>query len=183
MAKGSTLEKAYASEQIPLDGAFIISAYFPDGTSYAIYEVTAYHIVKDIFKTTDGLVFKTDGNRTYILVEPASYAQKHLEPVSRPTGKSIPYRFNEMTINAGHKGEKIMVPIEPTFLYSTFTVLTHGGSQGFSYLFHPTPDVYAAMKNFIIDSLGKDCGLEKGDAKDGADLFINTIKKFTIWKE
>ena len=182
MAKGLTLEKAYLSEQIPFDGAFIISAYFPDDTSYAIYEVTAYHIVKDIFKTTEGLIFKTDGNRTYILVEPASYSQKHLEPVNRPKEKSIPYRFNEMTVQKGHKGEKIMVPIEPTFLYSTFTILDRG-SGGFAYLFMPTPDVYAAIKNTIIDSLAKDCALEKKDAQEAVDLLISTIKKFSIWKE
>ena len=182
MAKGITLEKAYMSEEIPTTGAFIVTASFPDDTSYAIYEVTAYHIVKDIFKAGEEMIFKTDGNRTYILVEPSSYAQKYIEPVNREAHKSIPYRLNEMTVHSGKHGEKIMVPIEPTYLYSTFTVLDHKGEHGFAYLFYPTPDVYTAMKSFLLDSLTKDCGLEKNDAKEGVELVINTIKKFSIWK-
>jgi hypothetical protein len=181
MAKAIELAKAYMSEQIPTTGAFIVSAYFPDETSYAIYEVTAYLSVKDIFKTTDGLIFKTDGNRTNILIEPPSYAQKYIEPVNRESGKSIPFRFNEVTIHAGKKGEKLMIPHEPTFLYSTFTIL-EAGKNSFSYLFFPTPDVYTAIKNFLLDSLFKDCGIEKVDAKAATDLVLATIKKFTIWK-
>ena len=182
MAKGITLEKAYMSEQIPPSGAFIVTASFPDETSYAIYEVTAYHIVKDVFKAGEEMIFKTDGNRTYILIEPPSYAQKYIEPVSREKTKSIPYRFNEMTVHSGRHGEKVMVPIEPTYLYSTFTVLDRSGEHGFAYLFFPTPDVYTAMKSFILDSLCSDCGLEKVDAKEAVELVINTIKKFSIWK-
>ena len=181
MAIATTLEKAYMSEKIPVTGAFIIAAYFPDETPYGIFEITAYHVVKDIFKMTDGLIFRTDANRTYILVEPSSYAQKHVEPVGRENTKSIPYRLNEMTIHAGRKGEKIMVPKEPTFLNSTFTIIDRGG-DGYSYLFHPTPDVYAAMKKFLSDSLSNDCGVEKHDAKIATDLAIETIKKFSIWK-
>ncbi|MCL2156292.1 MAG: hypothetical protein FWH53_11550, partial [Leptospirales bacterium] len=161
--------------------AFIVSAYFPDETSYGIYEVTAYHIVKDIFKTTEGVTFKTDGNRTCILIEPPSYAQKYIEPVSREKNKSVPYRFNEMTTHAGRNGAKVMVPIEPTFLYSTFTILDRGKS-GYSYIFFTTPDVYKAIKNFLLDSLSKDCGLEKPDAKTATDLVMATIKKFSIWQ-
>ena len=181
MAKAVTLEKAYLSEQIPTTGAFIVSASFPDDSAYAIYEITAYRSVKDIFKTADGMAFKTDGNRTYILVEPISYPQKHVEPANREANRTVPYRFNEMTIYTGRKREKIMVPLEPSYLYATFTVIDRG-KDSYSYLFFPTPDVYVAMKSFITDSLSNDCDLEKKDAKEGADLAINTIKKFSIWK-
>ena len=181
MAKAIPLEKAYMSEQIPATGAFIISASFPDDTPYAMYEITAYRSVKDIFKTTDGMVFKTDGNRTCILNEPSSYTKKFIEPVNREKNRAIPYRFNEMTIHTGKKGEKIMVPLEPTFLHSTFTVLAEG-ENSYAYIFFPTPDVYNAMKKFISDSLCQDCDLERVDAKVIADLAITTIKKFSIWK-
>ena len=181
MAKALTLEKAYMTEQIPSTGAFLISASFPDETPYAIYEITAYRSVKDIFKTADGVIFKTDGNRTYILIEPSSYAKKYIEPVNRETDRMIPYRFDEMTVHTGHRSEKIMVPLEPSFLYATFTVVDRG-RDSYSYVFFPTPDVYVAMKSFLADSLYNDCDLGKGDAKVGADLAINTIKKFSIWK-
>jgi hypothetical protein len=181
MAKAVTLEKAYLSEQVPFTGAFIVSAFFPDETAYAIYEITAYRTVKDIFKTTEGMIFKTDGNRTCILIEPATYAKKYIEPVNREVGKSVPYRFDEMTIFSGQKSEKIMIPLEPTYLYASFTILDHG-KDSYSYIFFPTPDVYMAMRSFISDSLHNDCDLAKSDATNGAETALNTIKKFSIWK-
>lgn len=181
MAKGLPLEKAYLTESIPTDGAFIVSAFFPDESTYAIYEITAYRSVKDVFKSDEGMIFKTDGNRTYILIEPATYAKKYIEPVNREAGRSIPLRFADLEIHTGHKSEKIMVPHEPLFLYSTFTVLAEN-SENFSYVFHPTNDVYVAMRKFLVDSLKKDCNLEQADATAGVNFALETIKKFTIWK-
>ncbi len=180
MAKAMSLLKAYLSETIPPNGAFIITALFEHGTAYAIYEITAYRNVKDIFRTTDGIIFKTDGNRTHMLVEPATYAKKYEEPVNREAGKSIPYRFESMDVFTAKKSEKIMVPREPSMLYSSFTVLEHK-TESFAYLFFPTRDVYIAMKQFIADSLYNDCNLTKKDATTGADMVLATIKKFTIW--
>jgi len=181
MAKALMLEKAYLTESIPMNGAFIVSASFPDESAYAIYEITAYRIVKDVFQTDEGMVFKTDGNRTYMLVEPASYAQKHIEPVNRETGKAIPHRFSDIVMHTGRRSEKIMVPQEPLFLYSTFTVVEKGRDT-YAYVFHATSDVYVAMKKFLIDSLRKDCGVDQHDAAVGVDYALTTIKKFTIWK-
>ena len=180
MAKATSLLKAYLSETIPPNGGFIITAIFEPGTAYAIYEITAYRNVKDIFRTPDGIVFKTDGNRTNMLVEPATYSKKYEEPVNREVGKSIPYRFDDMDIHSCKKSEKIMVPREPAMLYSSFTVLEHE-AESFAYIFHPTNDVYVAIKQFVADSLYNDCNLTKNDAAAGAEMILKTVKKFTIW--
>jgi hypothetical protein len=180
MAKATSLLKAYTTESIPSDGGFIITGIFEEGSAYAIYEITAYRNVKDIFRTTDGIIFKTDGNRTHILVEPASFSQKHTEPVNRETGRSIPYRFNEMQIITGKKHEKVMVPKEPVFLYSSFTILEKKRDY-FAFIFHPTEDVYIAMRKFIADSLFNDCNLSKPDTVDISKAVLETIKKFTVF--
>ncbi len=181
MAKASDLIKAYMNEEIPAGGGFIVSAFFDSGSAYAIYEITAYRNVKDIFRTGDGVIFKTDGNRTHLLVEPPSYMKKFEEPVSRETGKSIPYRFNEMEILTAHASEKIMIPKEPTMLHSSFTILDKD-TDFFSFIFHPTKDVYVAIKKFIADSLYTDCNIARADALKAAETSLSTIKKFTIWK-
>jgi hypothetical protein len=181
MAKATSLIKAYMTETIPSEGGFIITAFFTPGTNYSIYEVTAYRNVKDIFKTNDGVTFKTDGNRTHMLVEPASFTKKYIEPVNREDGKSIPYRFNEMDIIDSNKNMKIMIPHEPIMLYSSFTILEKQGDY-FSYIFHLTSDVYVAMRKFIADSLYNDCNVPSRDAKEIAARFLETIKKFTIFK-
>jgi len=180
MAKAMHLIKAYMGEEIPANGGFIISSFFDPNSAYAIYELTAYKNVKDIYQTGEGLTFKTDGNRTHILVEPATYAMRFTEPVHRDKEKAVPYRFNDMTIITGKKQEKIMIPKEPVLLYTSFTILKDQ-SENFSFLFFPTEDVYIAVRKFIADSLYNDCGLSKNDAKSASELFLETVKKFTVW--
>lgn len=180
MATASPLIKAYMTETIPSDGGFIITAFFTPGSGYSIYEITAYRNVKDIFRTAEGVTFKTDGNRTHILVEPASFTKKYIEPVNRDAGFAIPYRFSEMTVLTGPKSEKIMIPENPITLYTSFTILERQ-SDYFSYIFYPTKDVYVAMKKFIADSLYNDCNLGLSTSKDASLTTLNTIKKFTIF--
>lgn len=180
MATATALIKAYMTETIPSDGGFIITAFFTGGTNYAIYEITAYRNVKDIYRTAEGVTFKTDGNRTHILVEPVSFTKKYIEPVNREAGSSIPYRFNEMTVINGPKKEKIMIPEKPMMLYSSFTILEQQ-TDYFSYIFHPTKDVYIAMKKFIADSLYNDCNLGLPISKEVSVKCLDTIKKFTIF--
>jgi hypothetical protein len=180
MARGMNLITAYMSEQIPANGGFIISSFFDSNSAYTIYEITAYKNVKDIYKTPEGLTFKTDGNRTHILVEPPTYAMRFTEPVHRDKSKSIPYRFDEMTILTGKKQEKIMIPKNPILLYTSFTILQDMGDN-FSFIFFPSEDVYIAIKKFVADSLYNDCGLTKNDSKDASDTFLETIKIFSVW--
>ncbi|HPB80451.1 MAG TPA: hypothetical protein PK200_00300 [Spirochaetota bacterium] len=182
MAKAMSLLKAYMSESIPVTGGFIISSFFEGDTTYCIFEITAYANVKDIYKTPEGLTFKTDGNRAHVLVEPPTYSRKHIEPVFREDGKSIPYRFNEMEILTGQKQEKIMISKEPIMLHSSFTILASQGDN-FSFLFFPTPDVYIAIRKFMSDVFYNDARLMKVDAIEGAKVFVDTVKKFTVWSD
>ena len=180
MAKAITLLKAYQKEAIPSNGGFIIASIFDPDTVYAIYEITAFATLKDIYQTDDIFNFKTDGDRSHILVEPPIFTGKSVEPTFREAGKSIPYRFYELDIITGKKQEKIMVPKEPVKLHSYFTVQNAKGLN-FSYLFYPTEDVYVAIKRFLADSLYNDCNVDKTDAIQAANLALTTVKKFTIW--
>jgi hypothetical protein len=180
MAKATSLLKAYLNNAIPPNGAFIISSFFDPNSAYAIYEATAYANVKDIFKSPEGLIFKTDGNRTHLLVEPPSYSQRFTEPVHREQGKAIPYRFNELEVISCKKQEKVMAAKEPMALYSSFTILDNSG-ENFSFLFHLTEDVYIAIKKFMADSLYNDCNLTKEESMEGSSLLLQTIKKFNVW--
>jgi hypothetical protein len=180
MAKATSLLKAYLNNAIPASGAFIVSSFFDPNSPYAIYEVTAYANVKDIFKSPEGLIFKTDGNRIHMLVEPTTYAQRFTEPVHREQGKAIPYRFSELEIVTCKKQEKVMVAKEPMALYSSFTILDNSG-ENFSFLFHLTEDVYMAIKKFMADSLYNDCNLTKDESLEGSGLLLQSIKKFSVW--
>jgi hypothetical protein len=180
MARATTLIKAYKNEAIPEHGAFIVSSRFDPDSTYTIFEITAYSSLKDIYLTGSEFNFKTDGDRTHILVEPPIYTGKSVEPTYREDGRSIPYRFYELDIITGKKQEKIMIPKEPTRMYSYFTVQNATG-QDYSYLFYPTDDVYIAIKRFIADTLYNDCNVDKSVAIEASNAALTTIKKFTIW--
>jgi hypothetical protein len=180
MAKAMSLEKAYRTNQLPMDGGFIISSFFTRSSIYSIYEITAFKNVKDIFQSPNGLTFKTDGNRCHILIEPPTYAKNFIEPVNREEGKSIPYRFDECTLFKGKRQEKIYIANNPIMLYSSFTIL-NSQADNFSFIFYPTRDVYIALKRFIADSFYNDCGLRKTDSREISELLLETLKKFTIW--
>ncbi len=182
MAKATNLLKAYLNNDIPAEGGFIISAFFQPGSTYAVYEATAYRNVKDIFRDKDGVMFRTDGNRAHMLVEPPSYSKKHVEPVHRDEGKSIPYRLNELNLVNSRKGGKVLISQEPMLIHSSFTILEHA-SDSFAFLFYLSRDVYVAIKKFIADSLYNDCDLSKPEAMEAATHMLDTIKKFAIWQE
>ena len=82
-AKALELFKAYADSQLPSEGGYIVSSFLDENSSYARYEVVAYSGVKSIYLTEEGLTFQTDGNKLFVLAEPASYSQKHQEPFRR----------------------------------------------------------------------------------------------------
>lgn len=180
MAKAMALEKAYMTNQLPSEGGFIISANFLGTSIYTIYELTAYKNVKDIFQSPEGLTFKTDGNRCHILIEPPSYAKSYVELVHRDEGFAIPYRFDECHLVKGKRQENIYVSKTPIMLYSSFTIV-NASEDNFSFLFFPTQDVYLAIKKFIADTLYNDCGVRREDCKSVSDVFLDTVKKFSIW--
>ena len=180
MAKATSLLKAYQSESIPSNGGFIITSIFDPDSVYSIYEITAFATLKDIYQTGDVFNFKTDGDRTHILVEPPIYTGKSVEPTFREASKSIPYRFYELNIITGKKQEKIMIPKTPVRLHSYFTVQNAKGNN-FSFLFYPTEDVYVAIKKFLADTLYNDANIEKNDAVEAAKIALETIKQFSIW--
>jgi hypothetical protein len=179
MAKAISLLKAYQTETIPIDGGIIITSNFDEDTAYSIYEITAFAGFKDIYQGRDEFAFKTDGERTHILVEPPVYLSKSVEPAFRDADKSIPYKFNELNIIACKNLEKIMIPKEPVKLPSNFTIQNAQGTN-FAYLFYFTEDVYVAIKKFIADTLYNDAYIDKTDAIDAARLTLQIIKKFTI---
>jgi hypothetical protein len=181
MAKAMSLLKAYMTNSMPLNGGFIVSSLFDPDSVYTIYEITSYASVKEIFKNPEGLVFRTDGNRTHLLFEPPSFSQRYTEPIHREQGRSIPYKFSELKIMESQNHEKLMVPNEAMMLYSSFTILDTKGDN-FTFLFFPTDDVYIAIKKFLADSLYNDCNLTKDEALEGTVMAMQTIKSFSIRK-
>ncbi len=180
--KALELFKAYADSQLPSDGGYIVSSFLDENSSYARYEVVAYNGVKSIVLTEEGLTFQTDGNKLFVLAEPPSYAQKHLEPFRRTAKDQIPHRFAELDILTTRNQTKVMVSKSPLMTYGSFTVLKPSGIN-FSFVFYNLPDVYETVGKFFSATLNKEAGVPKAEAVKASQLVVDGMHRFTIWNK
>ncbi len=176
MAQISGLFQAYMNSSLPTEGGLIITSMFDDAIAYAKYEITSYDNVKDIYRNEDGLVFQADGYKQFILVEPASYNKKHIEPAMRDTGHSIPYRFKEIDTYVTKRQDRIMMGKQPTITYGSFTILEPVG-ENFAYIAFKDDTLLSAVQEFFAESLWQDAGVPKADAAKAASGISNTLPR------
>ncbi|MBN1686465.1 MAG: hypothetical protein JW852_07405 [Spirochaetales bacterium] len=179
-AKALDLFQAYAQEKLPKDGGYIVSSFFDRSSTYSRYEVVAYSTVKSLYLTEEGLTFQTDGNKLFILVEPANYSRKFVEPVNRDSNAQIPHRFSELNIYTAKNQTKVMVSRDPVITYSSFTVLKPTGVN-FALFFYNLEGVMQTLEFFFAETLNKEARVPSPDAKKAAKYVAEGIKKFSIW--
>ena len=178
--KALDLFKAYAEGKLPSDGGYVVSSFLDEHSVYARYEVVAYSGVKSIVLTEEGLTFQTDGNKLFVLAEPANYAQKHLEPFRRPAKDQVPHRFSEVDVLTTKSQTKVMVSKAPLMTYGSFTILKPTGDN-VAFIFYNLPDVLASIEKFFTAALNKEASVPTTEASKAARLVIDGLKKFTIW--
>jgi hypothetical protein len=178
--KALDLFQAYAQEKLPKDGGYIVSSFFDKTSAYSRYEVVAYSTVKSLYLAEDGLTFQTDGNKLFVLVEPANYSKKHIEPVNRSTDEQIPHRFSELNVYTAKNQSKIMVSRDPIMTYSAFTILKPTGIN-FALIFYNLDEVMNTLEFFFSETLHKEAGVPSPDAKKASKYVIEGLKKFSIW--
>ena len=152
-AKALDLFQAYAQGKLAKDGGYIVSSFFDRNSTYSRYEVVAYSTVKNIYLAENGLTFQTDGNKLFVLVEPANYSKKYMEPVSRDSNEQIPHRFSELNIYTAKNQSKVMVSREPIVTYSSFTILKPTGVN-FALIFYNLEDVLKTLEFFLLPEVG-----------------------------
>lgn len=176
MAKVDDLFTAYNNNELPTDGGYIVSTFFDDTSTYTKYEVTSYNNVKDIYPNEEGIVFQADGYKIFVLVEPANYSSKHIEPAYRDAFHKIPYRTKELDVYTSKRQDRIMIGKEPVVTYTSFTVLKSRGNN-FSYIMHRTDDLLPAVKNFFVKSMWKDARVPRADAEKVADAVVASFRR------
>jgi len=180
--KALDLFKAFAEEKLPAEGGYIISSFFQETSAYSKYEVVAYNNVKAIYPTSEGLTFQADGNKLFVLAEPASYMKKHIEPYTRETEYQIPHRFSEVVTVTARNQTRVMVSKEPVMTYSSFTILKPTGIN-FALIFYHKGDVLDSIELFFQKTLNGEAAVPKADAAKAAKLIVEGLKNFTIWQD
>ena len=175
------LFEAFAQEKLPRDHGYIVSAFFSEKSAYSIYEIVSYSGVKEIHFTGTGLTFVTGGKKLYILVEPASYALKFQEPVSRKDGERIDKRFSELEKITTKNQTNIYIAKEPNETYGSFTILRPTGIN-FARVVYNLDDVYDTLKELFEKSFNKELLIPQSDARVAAALIANTVSKRMSFK-
>jgi hypothetical protein len=175
-AKAMDLFEAYGQDKLPKDQGYIVSSFFSDNSAYSIYEVVSYSGVKTIYLTETGLTFQTNGKKLHILIEPASYPNKSIEPYVRANNEQIPLRFSELDQIIAKNQSKIMIAKKPIDSFSSFTILKPTGIN-FSLVFYRLPDLFDTVATFFEKTFNKEAGIPRADAKKGAKRVVETIEK------
>lgn len=178
--KAMDLFEAYTQNQLPMDEGYIVSSFFKNESAYSIYEIVSYSAVKDIYAAGNGITFQTNGKKMHVLVEPANYSQKAVEPYCRPQDFLVPFRFSEAQIVVAKNQSKIMFNKEAQQAISAFTVLRPEG-MNFAFLFYNRPDVFASMELFFAKTLNQEAGISQHDAQIAAKAIADLCSKNLTW--
>ncbi len=168
------LFEAYSKDMLPKDQGYIVSSFFGDTSVYSKYEIVSYSGVKSIYPTEDGLTFQTNGKKLHILIEPASYAFKAIEPYVRNAEDQIPLRFSELDILTAKNQSKIMVSKNPIESFGSFTILKPKG-MNFSLVFYQMDGLFDSLGLFFEKTFNKEAGIAQADAKKGSHALSGAI--------
>jgi hypothetical protein len=174
--KAMDLFEAYSSNKLPKDEGYVVSSFFSANSTYSIYEIVSYTGVKSIYVTDTGLTFQTNGKKLHVLVEPASYPNKAIEPYVRANNEQIPLRFNELEILTTKNQSKIMIGKKAMMSFSSFTILKPTGIN-FALVFYRMPDMFDTMALFFEKTLNREAGIPQQDAKKSAKRIAATIEQ------
>ena len=179
--KAMDLFEAYKQDKLPKDQAYIVSSFIQGNTGYSIYEVISYSGVKAIYPEGTGLTFQSSGKKMHILIEPASYPKKAIEPYLRDKTDQIPLRFKELTVITAKNQVKIYIAKKPIESLSSFTVAKPTGFN-VSFLFYELPDLYDTLEKFFEQTFNKDAAVPQADAKTAAKQAIEVVEKLMAFK-
>lgn len=182
MAVIKELFEAFNKQELPNEGGYIVSAFFDDTSTYTKYEIISFSNVKDIYNSDEGLVFQADGQKVFLLVEPANYPNKHIEPAYRNNFQRIPYRLKELTIHTSSRQDRIMIGKEPVVTYTSFTVMKSAG-QNYTYIFYLSDDIIEGISDFFTKSIWKEARVPRIDAQKVTALIMETFKKIMVKKD
>ena len=178
--KAMDLFEAYKQDKLPKDEGYIVSSFFSEQSTYSMYEIISYSGVKAIFAGEDSITFQSNGKKVHVLVEPASYPTKSIEPYCRSSAEQIPLRFKELNILTAKNQSRVMSSKKPIDSLSSFTITKPSGIN-FCFVFYMRPDVFDSLQLLMEKTLNKEGLVPHSDAKKAAEIVVETVKKEMTW--
>ena len=168
--------------EFPMNGGFIVSAFFQDQSMYSKFEMISYNNVKDIFLTNKALTFQAQGKKMYWLVEPSNYPNKSKDPAFREDDQSIPFRMDEVDLVTTKRSDRVYIGKKLMHSSANFDISRSKG-QNYSYVFFMTDDIRQTMENYFIKSLYDQAGVPRSDAKEVSKLLMKLFEEMLTGPE
>jgi hypothetical protein len=178
--KAMDLFDAYAKNALPKDHGYIVTSFFSHNSVYSRYEIVSYNNVKSIYPNDEGLTFQTDGKKLFVLIEPANYPNKGMEPYVRSNADKIPLRFAELDMHNCKNQTRIYWAKDAVISYGSFTIARPAGIN-FSFCFYHLPDMHQSIQLFFEKTFNKECSIPFADAKKVAAAVAEKIKTKMVW--
>ncbi len=172
---------AFQQNRLPKYGGFIVCIRFSE-VGYTVIEIIGYGNMQDLYPDGESIVFKSVGCKLYALVEPSGYLQKSVEPVNRPSGQMIPYRFAELLRITTKRFQGILVGRKPVFMPTSFAVIKPEG-EDLAVLFYDIADVYSNIQDFLIMIFRDRLGVPVIDSRKAAEVIARGIREFRLWMD
>jgi len=195
--KAIFFEEAYKQGILPdITEGYIFSLTSPDFDNLDrkmdpfILQIVSYNGLKTIVPEGNGVKFQAQGKTMHCMLEPANYAHKHVEPMSRSNNTTafMPYRFNECDIFFTKDVKfRVLIPRKSVEMFDSFTIdFPERGDICVLYYIFDKSDIDGKVLPFIEENIAyilkSKLPIRGNDAKDIAKKFVEVIKKFDVWE-
>lgn len=194
MQKAMFFEEAFKKGILDkVSDGYIMSVNVPDFESIdrqndpIAIEMISYSGVKSIIDVGSGVKFQAQGKKMFCLLEPVSYTESHVDPVSRSTATTghLPFRFSECESFLTKDNKlRILIPKKAHDCFDSFTVsFPHKGDLCILYFIFDK-DIDGVVLPFIRDNLQqiiqKTVSLRGNDSKIISDKFMSVVNQFKM---
>jgi hypothetical protein len=150
----------------------------------------SYSGVKQIIALEGGVKFQAQGRKMFCMLEPATYAEKHIEPTYRSNNTTgfMPFRFKEcITFMTKDSKYKVLIPNIVHECYDSFTVNFPAKGDLCVMYFIFDKNINGVVLPYIEENLmtiiRKSLEFRDVDCKHIAKQFIETVKKYDIFPD
>ena len=176
-AKALDLFQAYVTGKLPWDRGWAVAAAIDERARAARYDVIAYRHATGFHLSQAGLTVHADGDRLFVLVEPAEHPDQDVEPFLRESPQRIPHCFAELKTLTTADGTRIMMSDRPVCTYAAFDVPRPIGDD-FAFLFYDRADLAATVTSFLQRTLHQESGVSPAHAKRAATAIGRRLALF-----
>jgi hypothetical protein len=161
--KALDLFHAYTQGKLKKEGGYIVACMHQEALASIKYEITGIKMIKSVSLSDEGLTIQADGEKLYIIIEPASYPAKETEPFLRSNAEFVPHRFDEVSSLILSDRTRVLISKEPVLVFGSFYI-AKPLDRSFAFIFYHSDSTLSAIESFLEKTLLDESRFSSADA-------------------